>query len=473
MGHFKTETHEKLMDKIFNKYGYGWITWKNFILSFLVLTLEGFHMTFFGNMIIPLRTYFNVEEKEMQLISSFFFIFVGIGSFATGYLTEKFHRMRIMYIGLAMIALCHFAMSFTSTVLVFTSLSMVIGMCMGIIVPISFNLMTEYLPIHYRSIMLTSVWFGYGIGQLYILLIMLFIMPNYEIKELPLTILLSSTLSIFCLLISLFWLRDSPRNLILIDEYEEAFHIVELLHGERLTESEKQLLIIQTKGSHIEHEDVSVSEMFSAELKLTSILLIFIWVIYAFVFYGPYLISSLTMHELGQESSGTNRDIIIKQIIIGLLNLPTNALGGLFSEIPWLGRNKTTNISMLIAIVFNVLIYANSNNFEIHFGLYMAFNAIAFNVNTTYSCEIYPTRIRDIAIGFLFFLSKIGAGVSQFMYIWLHTLDLWAPYHVTTAFCALSVILIFFLPIETYGRPLDVDIVCPLEQEDEIEKLNK
>jgi AAHS family benzoate transporter-like MFS transporter len=471
MGLCETESGEKILDKIHNKYGYGWIVWKNFILSFLVLTLEGFHMTFFGNMIMPLQHYFNMQEKELQLISSFFFIFVGIGSFITGYLTEKFHRMTIMHIALITIALSHFTMSFSTNALMFTSLSMVIGLSMGIIVPISFNLMTEYLPIKNRSIMLTSVWLGYGIGQLYILLIMLFIMPNYEKKELPLTILLSSTLSIFTLLISLFWLKDSPRNLILCENHEEAFHILEQLHGDRLTENEKHLIIYQTKGNNLEHTDVSISEMFSKELKLTSILLIAIWVIYAVVFYGPYLISSLTMHDLGQTESGTNRDIIVKQIIIGVVSLPSNAIGGFFSEIPYFGRNKTTNISMMIAILFNILIITNYTNYEIHFGLFMATNAIAFNVNNTYSCEIYPTRIRDVAIGFLFFISKIGGGVSQFLYIWLHTQGLWIPYHVTTALCLSSVVLVFFLPIETFGRPLDADVVNSTDEE--CEKLHK
>jgi sugar phosphate permease len=467
MGRLSTfESGEKIIDKIFNKYGYGWVVWKNFILAFLVLTLEGFHMTFYGNMIIPLKNYFHVQEKELQLISSFFFIFVGIGSFCTGYLTERYQRSRVMHISLFIIAGCHFMMSFTKNILIFTTLSMLIGSFMGVVVPISFNLMTEYLPIKNRSSVLTSVWLGYGIGQLYILLIMLFIMPDYQTKELPLTLLLSSTLSIFTLLISLFWLKDSPRNLILNDNYEEAFHILEQLHGDRFTENEKQTIIHQTRGNHLDQEDVSLSEMFSKELRLTSVLLTMIWVIYAVVFYGPYLISSLTMHELGQGEAGTNREIILKQMIIGLVSLPSNAIGGFFSEIPSLGRNKTTNICMLISIIFNILIFVDPRNYEIHFGLFMALNAISFNVNNTYSCEVYPTRIRDIAIGFLFFISKIGGGMSQFIYIWLHNVYLWTPYHVTTFLCLLSVLLIYLLPIETYGRPLDDDITFALDPEE-------
>jgi MFS family permease len=458
---------EKLMDTIINNYGYGWDVWKNFILSFLVLSLEGFHMTFFGNMIIPLKHYFNMKEKEIQVISSFFFIFVGIGSFIAGYLTEKFHRVTIMNMSLCMIAISHFAMSFTYSILVFTTLSLIIGINMGIIVPVSFNLITEYLPIKNRSSMLTSVWLGYGIGQLYILFIMLFIMPNYEAKEFPLTIMLSSTISIFTFFISFFWLRDSPRNLILFDKYEEAFHILECLNGAKLSEYEKEIIISQTKGNYKEHEDVSISEMFSKELWLTSILLTFIWIIYSVVFYGPYLISSLTMHQLGQDTFTTYRHILVKQIIIGLLSLPSNAIGGYFSEIPSLGRNKTTNITMVIAILFNMLIYIDSSDYEIHLGLYMALNGIALNVNNTYSCEVYPTRIRDIAIGFLFFVSKIGGGISQFLYLYLHKIDLFLPYHVTTILCIISVLLVYGLPIETYNRPLDDDKLTLHDEESE------
>jgi AAHS family benzoate transporter-like MFS transporter len=456
----------KLIDRVINQYGYGWVVWKNFILSFLVLTLEGFHMTFFGNMIIPLKSFFHLKEKEIQIISSFFFIFCGMGSFFAGYLTERFQRVTIMNISLLTIAVCHFAMAFTRSSLAFTALSLVIGTNMGIVVPISFNLITEYLPIKNRSSVLTSVWLGYGFGQLYILIIMLLIMPNYETKELQLTLMLSSTLSIFTFLITFFWLKDSPRNLIQYGKNEEAFHILDSINGVKLSDYEKDLIISQTKGSVKEHEDVSISEMFSKELRMTSILLTFIWVLYAVVFYGPYLISSLTMHHLNQESiTGTNRDIILKQITIGLLSLPSNALGGYISEIRFFGRNKTTNIFMLFSMVFNILIVANSANYEIYLGLYMALNAISMNVNNTYSCEIYPTRIRDIAIGFLFFVSKVGGGLSQFLYIYLHTIEIFLPYHVTTLLCSISVVLVYCLPIETYNRPLDVEI-HPLDEEE-------
>jgi MFS family permease len=453
------EKSEKLLDHIIDKYGYGPITWKTFTVVFFIISLEGFHLTFFGNMIIPLKQHYSMNDSHVQWVSSFFFLAVGIGSYSAGYVAERFKRMNILYATQMTLAVAHFFMGIGNNMIVFALLRVVIGYCIGVAVPISLNLLTEYLPIHFRSILLTGAWMGFVFGQLYNLVLLLLFMPNYEVESFSTTIFVSSSLSILLFFLTFFLVRDSPRNLLLTGEVNEAIDILEHLNGGKLTQEQKDEIIAETfSGANLEFK-ASIKEIFHHDLKKTSILLIFIWLINSLLTYGPILISSLTIKELDLEQHDSkNRDIILQQIIIVIISSPSNVLGGFFSEIPILGRNKTVILSFIFAILFNILTIVNNHNYEFHFGMYLFFTSIGFNVNTTYSCEIYPTRVRDIAIGFLFFCTRVGGFISQIIFIAFNNLGMWIPYYASTALCCVNIALVFILPVETYDRPLDEEI---------------
>jgi MFS family permease len=453
---------ERVMDRIINNYGYGPITWKNFFIVFMMISLEGFHVTFFGNVIIPLKNYYQMSEEVMQVISSIFFLALACGSFLTGHLSEKFKRRNIILICQFNIALSHVLMAFNTNTVLFAILRLSIGFNCGIIGPLSINMLAEYLPINCRSVMLTGCWIGIAPGQLVILVIMMYVMPNMEVAQFSKTILISSVWSISVFFICLLLMKDSPRNLIVNDQYEEAYETLAKFKGDELTQEEKQELVKEVKyGGANKNLNVTMKDLFNEGLFLTTVLSIFIWVINSILNYGPLLISTLTMKELGQEEDLiTNREIIMQQIIIVLLMTPANLIGGLVSEIEIFGRKNTIIISFFFAIIFNFLMIYNSSNYHYHFGIYMLFIDLSYDVNTTYCCEIYPTKVRDLALGYLFFWNRVGGFISQILFIYFYKIGLWVPYWATIALTAVNIMLVFYLPIETHSRPLDQEDEC-------------
>jgi MFS family permease len=451
---------KKIIDQIFNNYGYGWINLKIFILSFSILMMEGLHMTFYNSLLIPMKNFFSMKDSEVQLVTSVYFLGVGLGSLSVGYVTEKFRRVKMVNTCQLIIFISHLLLGINDNLIVFATLRIIIGMCIGIIVPIAINLLTEYLPIKNRSAVLTSVWFGYSFGQSFLLVFILVIMPNYEVAQFKNTILVSSSITFISLILCFIFLKDSPRNLILNHEVKEAVEILEKLNGSHINDIDRERIIQEDLRGINKIESVGIKEIFTGQnMLLTTTLLVIIWLLNSILFYGPNLIASLTMKTIGiNEAAKANRAIIIDQIWIAIISSSSNAIGGLLSEISWLGRNKTTNLSLIVGIVFNVLIVLFPKNYNILFGLFTTATSIAFNVNTSYSCEIYTTKIRDLAIGFLFFATRIGGFVSQIIYIALNNWDTWAPYHANTIFFVLNIIIVFLLPIETYYRPLDEEL---------------
>ena len=102
----KTEfkSNKNVIDQIINKYSYGWITLKVYSLVGLILCVEGIHMTFFSVILIPMKKYFFMNDFQTYIVTSLFFLGVGIGSFLAGFLTEKFSRLRIINLSNLIIA---------------------------------------------------------------------------------------------------------------------------------------------------------------------------------------------------------------------------------------------------------------------------------------------------------------------------------------------------------------------------------
>jgi AAHS family 4-hydroxybenzoate transporter-like MFS transporter len=446
----------KLMDNIINNYGYGCHTWKVYILVLFIVAVEGFHFSFGGDMIIPLKQFYEMEDSHIQLINSIFFLAVGSGSISIGFLSKRFKRINIIATMLFFITACHISLAFITHLIVFATVRVLLAIFNGIAIPLALNLLTEYLPLRLRAVLLTSVWTGFKLGALFNIFLMLFIMPNNETTMYQETVLYSSSLSIFALIMTILFLNDSPRNLILIGDADKAFKILTKLNrGVELTEEQKEQILNEAKTNDKTTGGLNIAEIFSPSYRRISICLIFIWFTNSLMLYGPALINPLTMKTLGIKSE----HIIINQIIIKVVSLPGNTLGGLTSEIPLMGRNKTTILSNLLMIVFTIILIIDYSNFEFYSGLFFLVVAISFNVRITYSCEIYPTKVRDSAMGFLYTCTRIGGFLSQIVFINFNEMGVWVPYYFIIGFCVFNIICTALLPYDTYARELDKEEV--------------
>jgi AAHS family benzoate transporter-like MFS transporter len=453
-----SETNKfSFIDSILESQGYNLNTWKVILLVSLVLMVEGLHMNIFSSMLIPITSYYNLNPSQIQIISGLLFIGVGLGSFVSGSTTVKYGRPIIINIFLLMIIVFHVLMSLTSNYIIFTLCRFLVGFGLGVIVPVSLNLLAEYLPVKNRALVLTGVWTGFPIGGLFLLYSMLWIMPNLEVTKVGYTLLFTSILPLLCLILTFFFLKDSPRNLILMHNEKEAIEQLEAIAGRRLTTIEIQQICYEVRSGTNAELTKSLTEIFSNKFLILTILLSFIWFLNSVVTYGPFLVYTLTMKALGQKSVSSNREIILHQITVTLINVPANILGGIFSELSFLGRKRATYLNFFIALIFGIFLFVFPKHFHVFFGLIEAFVGIAFNISTTYSCEVYPTKIRDQALGYLFFCTRIGGFTSQILYMYFHSIGIWYPYYFTGGFICLNIILVMMLPYETYGQPLDVD----------------
>jgi MFS family permease len=449
--------HLPIIEQILEKKGYDINTFKYIFLILIIIILEGLHMSFFSQMLLPLKEYYSLTDFEIKFVSGMLFLGVGMGSILSGVITSKYERTMVIKTCISVIFVCNLLLAINSYI-TFLVFRVTIGFCLGVVVPTGINLLAECLPIKSRSFVLTCIWFGFTFGQLYLLTSMLFIMPNFEKEHVSTIILLSSALPFIILICHLLLLEDSPRMLILRGNYEKGFAILEHWNKEKLDDKSRKQIIAEVTGDSCNESSNDITLIFRNKFLKTSILLTMLWFLNSVISYGPGLIISLTLKNLGLQSTLHHRDIIIKQIIMVLISSPSNIIGGLLSELSFLGRNKATMLGFFFAAICFIFCILFPSSFTVNIGLGFACLNIAFNVNTTYSCEVYPTKIRDSALGFLFFATRVGGFLSQFFYLSMYLINMWLPYYFTVAIIIINIGLIALLPYETYGKPLDFDM---------------
>jgi MFS family permease len=445
-----------LLDKFLEEKGYTLKTYKFIFIGFLMICIEGLHMSFFSCMLIPLKSYYMVTEKSLGLVSSLSFLGIGFGSLLSGIITQKVGRTRSINFFLLINSLCTLLCGVFRDYILFAILRCFIGFSLGLIVPVTLNLLTEYLPIKHRSLVLTSVWIAFGVGAMYLLLLILFLIPNYEVDQVHLVLLLISILPILTFIISILILEDSVRNYILTGNSDIAYKILEEDYLVILTSEDKKVIEHQIKHHNNSGDAGNIfSQLFKGEFLILTILLSLIWFLDSFVGYGTALITSLTLKYLGVVETQQNKKIIINQIYINMISSVGNVLGGFLSEVEQLGRNKTTIITFFISSVFLSIIPIFNQHYTLLFSIAQFFWSIAISVNTTYSCEVYPTSLRDQAMGFLFFMTRLGGFFSQYLYLVFNDFGIWVPYYISAALFLVNTFITFLMPVETFGRPLD------------------
>ena len=144
-------------------------------------------------------------------------------------------------------------------------------------------------------------------------------------------------------------------------------------------------------------------------------------------------------------------------------------ISGLITEIKFCGRKYTIFFGFLISSFssFHVLLFKAQS--KIFYFLVTCLINISFNAINSYTIEVYPTRVRDYAVGYLNFVSKIVGFCSNMAVLIINYENKKWILYVNTMISLLGLIFTLMLPFDTYQRKLD-DIMTkmPKERKNEI-----
>ncbi|XP_017681562.1 PREDICTED: solute carrier family 22 member 15-like isoform X2 [Lepidothrix coronata] len=249
---------------------------------------------------------------------------------------------------------------------------------------------------------LTNVTFAVGIA--------VFALLGYCIREWRYLALVSNTPGVFFLLLS-FMLPESPRWLYSqgkTAEAEDVLQYIALCNGK-----ERLNLKLKPSAGTLRKDELApgiLNLVKQPVLRWRTILLMYIWYVCSFVYYGL----TLNAGEL-------RGNLYLNVALSGLVEVPAFPLCMFFIEKSWSGRRKTMTCFLTfagLACVFTMFLPTNA-------GLLLGPTLLAlcgkmmvsaaFNILYIYTSELYPTVLRNAGLGVCSMSCRFGGILAPFV----------------------------------------------------------
>ena len=308
-------------------------------------------------------------------------------------------------------------------------------------------------------------------GELYVCIVAIYIMPNYEV-DMWRTLLLYCLIPVIICTVSSYFVMESGRFLLANRRFDEArtffFKLAEIanipFNDTKMNEIEKEC--IQNPVSKYES---TFSMLLNKRFLKLSLLTWVIWFVFSFALYGTiYMLPQILDYvpEIQAAKSGT----MFKNVIISnLISLPKSLLSGFLSNITFLGRKFSMLYSFIVMAIFELLLIIDIKHVHIYSGFVKLLSGLIAGIVKVYSTEAYPTKIRGIGYGTGNSMSRLSGCLVPFMCEFLISLfGILGPCYFILIISLISAYCSFKLPFETLGRELDK---CDIEDIKEIKEM--
>ena len=452
-------TRFTLLDKIINDYGYGWEVNKIIFSAFLCFILNGYLTTSYCSFMLGFKKKFDLTSNQISFIGMGFCLSKFVTNFLIGFLTNLLGRMFLLKFSLIFTFLFNLSISLFCEYEVIVVVEFINGFFAGIFEITSFNVACEFIPVRFRGWILLTIWNGYNVGVLFPNLIMFRTMPDHDPSGLPKTLYLCSLVILLCTIFGCVFYTDSPRNYIINGKNEEALQILRKMKKDDnfFTEEIKKQIYESVPPKTIDDFSLyNYKEVFEHGMFTTGVLLLFICFNGTMINDGFQLVLNLILEKVKQsDKSAHTRTILMENIIINSIALPSNLIVGAFTEFELLGRKYTQSIGFLIMGLVMVPVIINPNTASTFFIFFMFFTCITNMVNV-YVSEVYPTKIRDWALGMIQGSGYLGSFIAQYLFVYLNDLNVYYCPILFFVICTLNGILCSCLTVEPMGKPLDI-----------------
>jgi putative MFS transporter len=456
----------KHIDKFFDKIGYSRYQIFLLITCILVFFADGTEVLVITLILKSLENEWKITPLEKSFIASSAFIGLMIGSVITSKNLDKYGRKKFLLFGGGIVIIFGLASaySFNSITLFISRILMGIGIGTQIIA--ATNLAAESIPTKNRSHFLANMWIAFPFGEMYVCIIGLNVMPNFETGQWRVLLLYSLVPVVLCFLTS-FFLLESSRFYLAHGKYEEATQILNTLSSysnTHLEQGEIDLIIIESKNNVLNKYESNYSILITKRFFNLSVNTWCIWLFSSLSLYtAVYMLPQILVEVFGVKAQKGN--LFIDVMISNLISLPKTMAAGFISEIPFIGRKYSMSIGFALNFLSIVILLIDVERIYYYSGLIKLLSGMIMAIVKIYCCEAYPTKIRGMGYGLGHSFARLGGIMVSFLSEGLrYSFGLFSPYYFLAIICLIGVVNSYFLPFETLGRNLD-----HIEKEDIIE----
>ncbi|XP_074083748.1 steroid transmembrane transporter SLC22A24-like [Macrotis lagotis] len=375
-----------------------------------------------------------------SLSQSIFFAGNLVGYVTWGFLSDRFGRKWTILSSLLMVAVSSTGAFFVQSFPVYCCFRFLLGSSISGFFLCSGTMIQEWTTSQYRPLVIIIFGLCVSLGH------MLLGVVTYVIQEWR-KLQLVVSVPLFAFLLTIWWLPESPRWLIVHRKYDEALNVlrkVAKINGvkdENLTvealrsTTEKELVPAQTHYTMLDLVHLS-------NLRTRILCLSFAGFTLGVIFYGL----SLDLQYLGH-------NIQMLQVLLGISTL-LSRLGTIFI-MNHLGRRTILVAGLLLAGLFiPASVFLPQEILHVVLSM-LAVNCIVvcISYNGVYATELIPTVVRNRFRGLTLLVDRVGAMLAPLVV----TLRHYSPYVSPIIFAIMAItaglVIFFFLP-ETQNKPM-------------------
>ncbi|CAI4231727.1 unnamed protein product [Auanema sp. JU1783] len=379
-------------------------------------------------------------------VQSLYYIGQMTGSYFCGVMGDKIGRKKVFYIAIVIQSLCGLLLCVAPNWWLFAILKAGTGFSQPGIFGVAVVLGTELVGRRYRALGSVAAGSFYAFGEI-ILAGLAYLIHDYRLLH-----LIISLPSI--LFLSYWWLiPESARWLISENRFQEADRILNKaakMNGSHIPENWWRKM--ESCAANKTSNSFSTLDLLrTREMRKRTLTCFFIWPVSTMMYYG------LTMKS---DIGGGN--LYVNFALSGLMEIPSMIL--VYCLIDKVGRKPLVSMGLLTAglcLIVNWIVGDSIPTYAAVMQTMIAKGAItvAYTVMYTYTTELFPTILRNTAVGCCSTVARIGAITSSCVALWL--VDTYGKLTMVIPFCILAILAAaacqLLLP-ETNGKKLPESI---------------
>ncbi|XP_026226009.1 solute carrier family 22 member 5 [Anabas testudineus] len=378
------------------------------------------------------------DRWKNPLTSSLFFCGVLTGSFISGQLSDRYGRKIVLFVTIAVQTVFTFIQVFSPSWEVFCGLFFVVGLGQISNYVAAFVLGTEILGPRVRTIFSTAgVTLFFGVGYMLLPLFAFFI-RDWRMLLLGLTLP-----CVLCM--PLWWfIPESPRWLLSQGRIEEAEAIVRDSAKKNKIQPPPVIFSPLLKEQSERRKTHNICDLLgSRNIRWISVTLWMVWNTVTIAYFA-----------LSLNTANLHGNAYFNCFLSAVVEMPAYTLSWVMFR--WCSRRLSLSSALIMGGIFLLLIQlipADLVYLSITLEMIGKFAVTtAFAIVYAYTAELYPTVLRNTALGACSMASRIGSITAPY-FIYLRSYSISLPYILMGSLTALAGLLSLLLP-ESCGMPL-------------------
>lgn len=361
-------------------------------------------MSIIGYILPDLRQEWGLTSSQAGLVASCGVLGMMVGAILAGSLADRVGRRATLALVMVWLGSFSALSSLAGSYPILLLLRALTGIGLGAVFPVASTLVSEYSPTHYRGRLLVLLDGFSGLGISLSGLIGFTVVENLGWRP----ALLITSLAVVWAPLILFLLPESLRFLITQGRYREAqetgrrITLVQDMRAPVLPVKPAGLVVLPGRRT-IGHPPANATPWSSAFLQITLSLWL-LWFSINFTFQGILVwLPSLLLSE-GNSSSQSS----LFALVISLGQIPGTVIATLLAD-----RISRRLILVAAMVLYGATVFvfglSSSPSAILFWGCLLTIcNAVTYGVAYPFTTELYPTRMRGAATGWLSGLGRIG-----------------------------------------------------------------